>query len=208
MFGQAWYSAAPCSPSHSPHTFPPKNAARCDGLCSVLHRPSQRAAMRDAPHYVFCLTLAHDLPPCAPGLHPTLSAPPTEPAIFLSEMRQTGLGNAGRQNEEQAWYKSPYPPVKACICARFLTEALWRFVSKSEVSVIGKRSWRAYRAVLWRFRVNVRPPTRFSATYRGCHRRDSPSTSHRADDACGRNGTCHAATVHRHRPVLPCPLHR
>lgn len=30
--------------------------------------------MRDAPHYVFCLALAHDLPPCAPGLHPTLSA--------------------------------------------------------------------------------------------------------------------------------------
>ena len=75
MFGQGWYSAAPCNPSHSPHTFPPKNAARCDGLCSVLHRPSQRAAMRDAPHYVFCLTLAHDLPPCAPWLHPTLSAP-------------------------------------------------------------------------------------------------------------------------------------
>ena len=32
--------------------------------------------MRDAPHYVFCLTLARDLPPCAPGLHSTLSAPP------------------------------------------------------------------------------------------------------------------------------------
>lgn len=31
--------------------------------------------MRNAPHYVFCLTLAHDLPPCAPGLHSTLSAP-------------------------------------------------------------------------------------------------------------------------------------
>lgn len=37
---------------------------------------------------------------------------PTEPAIFLSEMRQTGLGNAGRRDEEQAWYKNPYPPVK------------------------------------------------------------------------------------------------
>ena len=32
--------------------------------------------MRNAPHYVFCLTLAHDLPTCAPGLHSTLSAPP------------------------------------------------------------------------------------------------------------------------------------
>lgn len=32
--------------------------------------------MRDAPHYIFCLALARDLPPCAPGLHPTLSAPP------------------------------------------------------------------------------------------------------------------------------------
>lgn len=31
--------------------------------------------MREAPHYVFCLTPAHDLPPCAPGLHSTLSAP-------------------------------------------------------------------------------------------------------------------------------------
>lgn len=37
---------------------------------------------------------------------------PTEPAIFLSEMRQTGLGNAGRRDEEQAWHKNPYPPVK------------------------------------------------------------------------------------------------
>ena len=36
----------------------------------------------------------------------------TEPAIFLSEMWQTGLGNAGRRNEEQAWYKNPYPPAK------------------------------------------------------------------------------------------------
>lgn len=27
-------------------------------------------------------------------------------------MRQTGLGNAGRRDEEQAWYKNPYPPVK------------------------------------------------------------------------------------------------
>ena len=36
----------------------------------------------------------------------------TEPAIFLSEMRQTGLGNAGRRDEEQAWYKNPYPPAK------------------------------------------------------------------------------------------------
>ena len=31
--------------------------------------------MRNAPHYVFCLNLAHDLPPRAPGLHSTLSAP-------------------------------------------------------------------------------------------------------------------------------------
>lgn len=75
LFDHAWCSAALCTPSHSPHTFPPKNAARCDGLCSVLRRPSQRAAMRDAPHYVFCLALARDLPPCAPGLHSTLSAP-------------------------------------------------------------------------------------------------------------------------------------
>lgn len=43
----------------------------------------------------------------------------TEPAIFLSEMRQTGLGNAGRRDEEQAWYKNPYPPGQACICADY-----------------------------------------------------------------------------------------
>lgn len=43
----------------------------------------------------------------------------TEPAIFLSEMRQTGLDNAGRQNEGQAWYKNPYPPGQACICADY-----------------------------------------------------------------------------------------
>lgn len=43
----------------------------------------------------------------------------TEPAIFLSEMRQTGLGNAGRQNEEQTWYKNPYPPGQARICADY-----------------------------------------------------------------------------------------
>lgn len=42
-----------------------------------------------------------------------------EPAIFLSEMRQTGLGNAGRRDEEQAWYKSPYPPGQARICADY-----------------------------------------------------------------------------------------
>lgn len=75
LFDHAWCSAALCSPSHSPHTFPPKNAARCDGLCSVLRRPSQRAAMREAPHYVFCLTLVHDSPPRALALHSTLSAP-------------------------------------------------------------------------------------------------------------------------------------
>lgn len=44
---------------------------------------------------------------------------PTEPAIFLSEMWQTGLGNVGRRNEEQAWYKNPYPPGHACICADY-----------------------------------------------------------------------------------------
>ena len=53
LFDHAWCSAALCSPSHSPHTFPPKNAARCDGLCSVLHRPSQRAALPIAPPSVF-----------------------------------------------------------------------------------------------------------------------------------------------------------
>lgn len=36
----------------------------------------------------------------------------TEPAIFLSEMWKTELGNAGRRNEEQAWYKNPFPPAK------------------------------------------------------------------------------------------------
>ena len=75
MFGQAWYSAAPCTPSHPSHTFPPENAARCEGLCNALHRPSQRAAMRNAPHYVFCLTLVRNSPPCAQKLHPTLSIP-------------------------------------------------------------------------------------------------------------------------------------
>lgn len=100
LFDHAWCSAALCSPSHSPHTFPPKNAARCDGLCSALHRPSQRAAMRDAPHYVFCLALAHDLPPCAPGLHPTLSAPPqSQPYSYQKcgrrdwAMREDGMKN-------------------------------------------------------------------------------------------------------------------
>lgn len=43
----------------------------------------------------------------------------TEPAIFLSEMRQTGLGNAGRRYEEQTWYKNPYPPGQARICADY-----------------------------------------------------------------------------------------
>ena len=116
LFGQAWYSAAPCTPSHSPHTFPPKNAARCDGLCNALHRPSQRAAMRDAPHYVFCPTLVHDSPPCAPGLHSTLSAP--------SQSRPYSYQKCGRRDEGQAWYKNPYPPGQTCICARFPTEVL------------------------------------------------------------------------------------
>lgn len=44
---------------------------------------------------------------------------PTEPAIFLSEMWQTGLGNAGRRDEEQAWYKNSYPPGQARICADY-----------------------------------------------------------------------------------------
>lgn len=44
---------------------------------------------------------------------------PTEPAIFLSEMWQTGLGNAGRRYEEQTWYKNPYPPGQARICADY-----------------------------------------------------------------------------------------
>ena len=102
MFGQAWYSAALCSPSHSPHTFPPKNAARCDGLCSVLHRPSQRAAMRNAPHYVFCLNLVHDLPPCAPGLHSTLSAP--------SQSRPYSYQKCGRRNEGTGLVKPASAP--------------------------------------------------------------------------------------------------
>ena len=56
--------------------------------------------MRDAPHYVFCLALAHDLPPCAPGLHPTLSAPPqSQPYSFQKcgrrdwAMREDGMKN-------------------------------------------------------------------------------------------------------------------
>ncbi len=56
--------------------------------------------MRDAPHYVFCLTLARDLPPCAPGLHPTLSAPPqSQPYSYQKcgrrdwAMREDGMKN-------------------------------------------------------------------------------------------------------------------
>lgn len=101
LFDHAWYSAAPCTPSHSPHTFPPKNAARCDGLCNALHRPSQRAAMRDASHYVFCLNLAHDLPPCAPGLHSTLSAP--------SQSRPYSYQKCGRRDEGTGLVQEPIP---------------------------------------------------------------------------------------------------
>lgn len=183
-----------CSPQQ-PKPFTPHFSSQ---KRSALRRPMQRAAMRDAPHYVFCLNLAHDSPPRALALHSTLSAP--------SQSRPYSYQKCGRRDEGQAWHKNPYPLGQTCIRARFPIEAFCGHVFRAKVPGTEEHSRRAYRAIPWRFRAVVRPPTLFSATYRGRHRRDSPSTSRRADDACGRNGTCHAATGHRHSHHHPTLL--
>lgn len=110
-----------CSPQQ-PKPFTPHFSSQ---KRSALRRPMQRAAMRDAPHYVFCLNLAHDSPPRALALHSTLSAP--------SQSRPYSYQKCGRRDEGQAWHKNPYPLGQTCIRARFPIEAFCGHVFRAKV---------------------------------------------------------------------------